>query len=417
MRAAIAPDNSPARDKSLAMLELEDAQLRIVSAIQPLAAEWVSLWNADGRVLAQSIISTLSLPVFDNSAMDGYAVRSADLAGASAKAPVTLKCIGAVAAGGASRHPVGPQTCVRLFTGSPLPAGSDAVLMQEDTSTSGELVAVLDGVKPWENVRLAGEDVKPGATLAQCGERLHAAQLAVVAATGVVQVRVARQPIIGILSTGNEIVEAGQPLGPGQIYESNRLAIASLVRQAGGVPLPLPLVRDSLDATRTALEQAFSQSDAVITTGGVSVGEHDLVKAAFESMGGTLEFWKVAIRPGKPFVCGKIGEKLLLGLPGNPVSAFVTFLLLTRPAILKLQGARNLALPMHAGTLAEAMHNRGARRHFMRVSVDAQGQVRSAGVQGSHYLSSLARANALVNVPPETLLSEGTSVQVLRWDW
>jgi molybdopterin molybdotransferase len=399
------------------MLELEDAQRRIVSAIQPLNAESVSLWDASGRVLAQPIVSPLSLPVFDNSAMDGYAVRSADVAGANANSPVTLKCIGAVAAGGTFRNSIEPQICVRLFTGSPLPGGADAVVMQEDTRASGESIAVFDAVKPWENVRLAGEDVKRGATLARCGERLNAAHLALIAATGVAQVQVVKQPVVGILATGDEVVETGQPLGPGQIYESNRVAIASLVRQAGGVPRPLPLVRDSLDATRTALERAFAECDAVVTTGGVSVGEHDMVKPAFEAMGGTLEFWQVAIKPGKPFVWGRLGGKFLFGLPGNPVSAFVTFLLLTRPAILKWQGAENVALPAHLGILAEAMHNRGPRQHFMRVIVDDAGQVRSAGVQASHALNSLARADGLIRVPPETLLPAGASVKVMRWEW
>ena len=399
------------------MLELEYSQRRILSAIQPLAAEPVSLWEATGRVLAQPVVSPLSLPVFDNSAMDGYAVRSADVAGASANSPVALKCLGAVAAGGAFRNNVEPKTCVRLFTGSPLPLGTDAVVMQEDTRASGDSIAVLDAVKPWENVRLAGEDVKRGAMLARCGERLHSAHLALIAATGVAEVQVTKQPVIGILGTGDEVVEAGQPLGPGQIYESNRVAIASLVRQAGGVPRPLPLVRDSLDATRTALERAFAECDAVVTTGGVSVGEHDMVKPAFEAMGGTLEFWQVAIKPGKPFVWGRRGGKFLFGLPGNPVSAFVTFLLLARPAVLKLQGAENVTLPAHVGILAEAMHNRGPRQHFMRVTVDDAGQVRSAGVQASHALNSLAHADGLIHVPPETLLPAGGSVKVMRWEW
>jgi molybdopterin molybdotransferase len=398
------------------MLELEDAQQRIISAIQPLSAESVSLWDAAGRVLAQSVVSPLSLPVFDNSAMDGYAVRSSDVAQANANSPVMLKCIGAVAAGGSFGSSVGSKTCVRLFTGSPFPAGADAVVMQEDTRVSGDSIEVLDAVKPWENVRLTGEDVKRGATLATSGERLNAAHLALIGAVGLACVQVARRPLIGILSTGDEVVEAGQPLGPGQIYESNRVAIASLVRQVGGVPRPLPLVRDSLGATRAALEQAFAECDAVVTTGGASAGEHDLVKPAFETMGGALEFWKIAIRPGKPFVWGRLGAKFLFGLPGNPVSAFVTFLLLTRPAILKLQGAENVSLPSHAGILAEAMHNRGPRRHFIRVTVDGAGQVRSAGMQGSHVLSSLARANGLVNVPPETLLPIGASVPVFRWE-
>ncbi len=398
------------------MLELEDAQSRIVSAIQPLATETVPLWDAAGRVLAQSVVSPISLPVFDNSAMDGYAVRSGDMARASGDSPIVLTCIGEVAAGAIFRETVKSQTCVRIFTGSPLPNGADAVVMQEDTRASGSLIEMLDAVKPWENVRLAGEDVKRGATIARCGERMNAAHLALIGATGLTQVPVAKQPVIGIISTGNELVEAGQPLGPGQIYESNRAAIATVARQAGGVPRLMPLVGDSLEATRAALEQAFAECDAVITTGGVSVGEHDMVKAAFEALGGTLEFWKVAMKPGKPFVWGRREGKFLFGLPGNPVSAFVTFLLLTRPAILKLQGAEDLALPAHGGILAEPLHNRGTRRHFMRVTVDSAGQVSNAGLQGSHVLSSLARANGLVNVPPEALLPVGTSVQVMRWD-
>ena len=398
------------------MIELEEAQARIISAIQPLAAEQVAIGEAHGRVLVQPVISPLALPIFDNSAMDGYALRAADVASAGADSPVTLKCIGAVAAGGAFSHSVESLTCVRLFTGSPLPAGADAVVMQEDTRAAGESIAVLDPVKPWENVRLAGEDVKRGSTIAKPGERLTAAHLALIAATGTGRVPVAKQPVIGILSTGDEVIEAGQLLGPGQIYESNRVAIAALVRLAGGIARPLPLVRDSFDATRAALERAFAECDAVVTTGGVSVGEHDLVKPAFEAMGGTLEFWKVAMRPGKPFAWGKHREKFLFGLPGNPVSAFVTFLLLARPAILKLQGAENVALTAHVGILAEALHNRGARTHFMRVTVDHSGQVSSAGVQGSHVLSSLARANGLVRVPPETLLPAGTSVNVMRWE-
>jgi len=398
------------------MLEVEEAQQRIISAIQPLAAETVSLREAAGRVLAQSLAAPISLPPFDNSAMDGYALRAADVSQARADKSISLKCIGAVAAGATFDKNVETKTCVRLFTGSPLPSGADAVVMQEDTRASGDSIEVLDAVKPWENVRLAGEDVKHGATIACAGERLNAARLALLGALGIENVSVARRPVVGILGTGNELVEPGQPLAPGKIYESNRVAIAALLTQFGAAPRVFPLVRDTLDATRAALEKTFRECDAVVTTGGVSVGEHDFVKAAFEAMGGTLEFWKVSMRPGRPFVFGRFGEKFLFGLPGNPVSAFVTCLLLVRPAILKMQGAKDLSLPAHPGVLAEPMQNRGARRHFTRVCVDAAGQVRSAGVQASHALSSLALANGLVSVPPETSWAAGTSVEVLRWE-
>lgn len=411
------PDTFRARRLILVVLEIEEAQQRIISFIQPLSAEMISPTHAARRVMAQDVLAPISLPPFDNSAMDGYAVRAADVAGASVDSPVTLPCVGAVAAGSSFSDTLPPNTCIRIFTGSPLPAGADAVVMQEDTRVAGQLIEMIDAVKPWENVRLAGDDVKSGTIIAQSGERLNAAQLALLCAVGVPNIQAVKQPVIGILSTGNELIAPGQPLAPGQIYESNRSMLATLVAQAGGIVRVFPFVRDSLEMTRAALEKAFAECDAIVSTGGVSVGEHDTVKAAFEGIGGTLEFWKVAMKPGKPFAFGHLGKKLLFGLPGNPVSAFVTFLLLVRPAILKLQGVGDVSLPAHPGVLAEPLQNRGPRRHFMRVSVDAMGKVRSAGLQASHALSSLARANALVNVPPETLWPSGAPVTVLRWEF
>jgi len=399
------------------MLEVEEAQQRIIAAIEPLSAESVSLNAAAGRVIVRPVAASISLPRFDNSAMDGYALRAADVTNASVNSPVALQCLGAVAAGSTSAQAVQPKTCVRIFTGSPLPAGADAVVMQEDTRVAGEWVDVLDAVKPWESVRLAGEDVKEGMLIARGGERITAARLALLGAMGIDRIAVTRQPVIGILSTGNELVEAGCPLAAGEIYENNRAALAALVGQTGGIARIFPLVRDTLEETCSALETAFAACDAVITTGGASVGEHDLVKAAFESLGGSLEFWKVAVKPGKPFLFGRWRDKTLFGLPGNPVSAFVTFLLLVRPAILRMQGAAELSLPGHPGLLAEDIHNRGDRRHFMRAVVDAQGNVRSAGLQASHALSSLAAANALLEVPPKTVWLADRQVEVLRWEF
>jgi molybdopterin molybdotransferase len=225
---------------------------------------------------------------------------------------------------------------------------------------------------------------------------------------------VGRQPKIGLVATGSELREAGQPLAPGQIFESNRAMLAPLVAQAGGVAQVYPLVTDTLDATRAALGKAFDECDLVITSGGVSVGEMDFVKAAFESLGGELQFWKVAIRPGKPFVFGQREGKFLFGLPGNPVSAFVTFLLLVRPALRCWQGAREVLLPRQPGVLGEPIANVGDRRHFVRVRVDGEGKVFSAGKQASHALASLAKANSLLAVPPDTTWPAGTNVSVWR---
>jgi molybdopterin molybdotransferase len=225
---------------------------------------------------------------------------------------------------------------------------------------------------------------------------------------------VRRQPVVGLLATGSELLEAGQTAQSGKIFESNRITLAPLLARAGAVPRRFPLVRDTLEETRNALTSAFAECDAVVTTGGVSVGELDFVKSAFEQLGGALEFWKVSIRPGKPFVFGRLGEKFLFGLPGNPVSAAVTFLVLVRPVLLRWQGAERVEMPSHPGTLSEPLANVGDRRHFMRVIADEQGAVRPASGQASHQLGSLAQANGLVDVPPKTILAAGTNVRVLR---
>ena len=401
------------------MLELEEALRRILAAIPQPASESVALTEAHRRVLAEQVRSPLDLPVFDNSAMDGYAVRASDVAAAKPESPVRLRLVGKVAAGETSRAEVKAGTCVRLFTGSPLPPGADAVVMQEDTrvesSDAGE-VLFLDSAKPLENVRSRGEDVKRGELLAQTGEFLTAGRISLLAAAGRTHIGVGRRPVAGLLATGAELREPGQPLGPGQIYDSNRIGLGALLGCAGAVAKVFPLVTDALDATRQALEQALTECEVVVTSGGVSVGDMDFIRIAFERAGGELQFWKVAIKPGRPFVFGRYQTRLLFGLPGNPVSALVTFLLLVRPALLRWQGATDVALPRHPGVLAEPLSNPGPRRHFMRVKVDAAGNIRSAGRQASHVLSSLAAANGLVDVPPETNLPSGTAVQVIRWE-
>ena len=400
------------------MLELETALERILALMPPAQSERIALSEAPGRILAERVLATLDLPAFDNSAMDGYAVRATDVSAASAASPVGLRLLGRVAAGETFSGEIATGDCVRLFTGSPLPRGADAVIMQEDTRIDPAqpgVVWFLDSAKPWENIRFRGEDLKPGAVLGEIGDELTAGRLNLLAATGWTHVQVGRRPITGLLATGSELLEVGQPLTPGKIYESNRLGLAALTAQAGGVPKIFPLVKDTLADTRAALETAFQACDLVVTSGGVSVGEMDFVKSAFEQLGGSLEFWKVAIRPGRPFVFGHCRGKFLFGLPGNPVSAFVTFLLLVRPVLARWQGATNLSLPTHPATLAEPFSNLGDRRHFMRVTVDSVGKVRSAGAQASHILTSLAAANGMIEVPPRTTLPAGATVPVMRW--
>jgi molybdopterin molybdotransferase len=400
------------------MLELEEALSRILEAMPTPISETIPLGAAHGRIVVAVINSPINLPIFDNSAMDGYAVRAANVASASATAPVRLRVQGRVPAGESFSGEVADGGCVRVFTGSPLPKGADAVVMQEDTRVEmGENhdILVMDRAKPWENVRIGGEDIKQGTEVAKKGDRVTAGRLSLLAATGLREIKVGRKPVVGLMATGSELREAGEELGPGNIYESNRIGLAALIHLAGAAPRIFRLVPDTGQHVRSALESAFNECDVLITSGGVSVGEMDFVKSAFAEIGGELQFWRVAIKPGRPFVFGRYRDKFLFGLPGNPVSALVTFLLMVRPALLRWQGASDISLPGFPGVLAEALINRGPRRHFMRVKMDSDGKVFSGGVQASHMLGSLAQANGLIDVPPDTTLITGTSVRVLRW--
>ena len=402
------------------MLELEAARNRILATIPPLPAEAISISEAAGRVLAASLTAPADLPRFDNSAMDGFAVRAEDLTAASAMCPVDLQLIGQIVAGDtAGNLSVNAGTCVRVFTGSPLPAGADAVVMQEDTRrTLGvpSLVQVLDPVVAGENVRRRGEDVARGKPVLAAGDVLRPGAIALLAALGFGELQSHRRPVVGLIATGNELVELGQPLGDGQIYESNRAALVPMVTSAGAVPRLFALVPDTLAATRNALEEVFKSCDVVVTSGGVSVGDMDFVKPAFESIGGTLEFWRVAIKPGRPFVFGRCGGKFLFGLPGNPVSALVTFQLLVRPALRKMLGDRDTGVPSFPAVLAEPLVNPGDRRHFVRATVDDAGAARLAGAQASHRLGALPRVNGLIDVPAHANWPAGTPVRVFRFE-
>jgi molybdopterin molybdotransferase len=401
------------------VLELEQALNRILAAVPAPGLEDVPVTEAYGRVLAGPARAHVDLPGFDNSAMDGYAVRAADTANSTPQKPTRLRLTSGVAAGQDARTRVGPGECARIFTGAMLPPGADAVVMQEDTrADAGEPAAVVlcEAVQAGENIRRRGEDVREGTVLLTAGARVNAGSLNLLVAAGVGRLSVGARPRVGLLATGSELRSPGSDLAAGQIYESNRPGLAALAQAAGALPELLPLTPDTLEATTAALRDAFARCDVVVTTGGVSVGETDYVKRAFAELGGEVEFWRVAIKPGRPFVFGRWGGKLLFGLPGNPVSALVTFVLLARPALLRWQGAADVALPAVPGVLGEPVANPGPRRHFVRVSIDAAGGVVSAGAQGSHVLSSLARANGLLEVPSETTLAAGAPVRVLRWE-
>ena len=397
------------------MLSLEQAVEKTLASVARLEPEFVVLNEAYRRYAAQNLHAKVSLPSFDNSAMDGYAVISSDLKGASEKKPTSLHKIGVVPAGDGPDKKITPGCCMRIFTGSPIPKGANAVVMQEscEINTNENRVICADEVKPWENIRMKGEDVQTGDQLLTKGQKINTGALGLLAATGHHQIKVGRQPNVGIISTGNELVEAPKKLTTGKIYDSNRTMLSSLVSRSNGVPKIYPIVPDNLEETCSALKTAFQENDIILSSGGVSVGDHDHVKPAIEQIGGTIDIWKVSIKPGKPFVLGQVNDRALFGLPGNPASALVTFQLLVLPALLKMQGASDCRLAKRRGELTEEFANKGDRRHFVRVSINSQGQVVSTGGQRSHMLGSLAKANALLDVPPASRLTKGDLVEVL----
>ncbi len=370
--------------------QLLDALLERARALT--ATETVAVNAALGRVLAAPLTSAITVPPLDNSAMDGYAVRVADVATAAVRLPVSQRILA-----GAVGEPLQPGTAARIFTGAPVPPGADAVLMQEDCSAEGESVVVNALPRPGGNIRRAGEDIEVGAQILAAGSRLGAAEMGLAASVGLAELPVYRRLKVACFFTGDELVTPGEPLAPGQIYNSNRYTLTGLVNGLGCELIDLGVVPDTLEATEAALAQAAREADVVITSGGVSVGEADYVKAAVEKLG-RVEMWKVAMKPGKPLVYGRVGEADFIGLPGNPVSAFVTFGLFVRPFLLKRMGAANVlyrAFPVQADF---AWTRPGSRREFLRAQLQANGKLALFRNQSSGVLTSCVWADGLVDV-------------------
>ena len=395
---------------------LDEAIPALLGHAQPaLATEMVSTFDADGRVLAQDVVSALQVPPQDNSAMDGYAVRCADVA-AGVSLPVSQR----IAAGNAGA-PLQPGTAARIFTGAPVPLGADAIVMQEDCEALDGGQVRINAVPPagqW--IRRAGEDITQGAVVLAAGTRLTPAELGLAASVGLAQLQVARRPRVALFSTGDELVMPGdvapEQMKPGAIYNSNRFFLRALLLRLGCEVTDFGIVPDQRDATIAALRDASQQHDLILTSGGVSVGEEDHIKPAVETLG-TLDLWQIAIKPGKPCAYGRVGAAHFLGLPGNPVSSFVTFLLLVRPFLLRLQGVPVETLDIATKSIAATAHFTWARgdkrREFMRVRRNTAGGVELFANQSSGVLTSAVWGDGLVDNPPGRTIAHGDLVQFI----
>ncbi len=400
-----------------AMQSVDSYLAEVLAAIRPLAPGELALQDADGAVLAQDVTAAWPLPPFDNSAMDGYAVLAADVAAAAPERPVTLPVRGEVAAGDTVLRDLAPGTCVRIMTGALLPSGADAVVPVEWTDGGAVQVTIRQAAAPGNAVRRAGGDAAPGDVLLTGGTRLGPAQLGLLAAAGHAAVTARPRPRVTVISTGNELAEPGEPVVPGRIWESNSFMLAAAARQAGCAAIRSPSVPDRKEAVLAAIEDALPDTDLLVTTGGVSMGgEHDVVKAALSDLG-TVSFRKIAMQPGMPQGFGMVGagSTPIFTLPGNPVSAYVSFQLFVRPAASVLQNYFPERLPRSRAVLAAHVRSPQDRRSFLRGVLDAEtGTITPVSGQGSHQLASLARANALIIVPePVTELPAGSDVDVL----
>ncbi len=401
------------------MLTIQEALERCLTAVTPMPWERVSLDEAYGRVLAEDVCSPLHIPPWDNSAMDGFAVQAAD----TASPPARLRILETLGAGQVPTRVVTPGTCARIMTGAPMPTGADAVVMVEQTDGGpGDQVEIRATAQAHQNVRDRGNDVAQGERILARGTSLGPAEVGMLSALGLPAACVAQRPVVAVLSTGDEIVEAGWPLGPGQIHSSNTHCLIGLVREAGALPLHCGIAPDDPAGLRDALARCL-RADLVLTTGGVSMGDFDYVKDAFEDQGATLDFWKVSVKPGKPLAFGAIGGRPVFGLPGNPVSCMVNFLQFVRPVVRKMLGDPRPYLPVLTAQLTAPIKKRPGRALLARVALRREGELLLAtptATQSSGALSSMVLGDALTLLPVEAesaSTGDRVRVQVLRWGW
>ncbi len=399
----------------MSMIQVQEALDKILTKIQFKGVEKIPLDQALGRVMAEDVVSRINNPPLDNSAMDGYAVIAEDIQSATPENPVKLEMVEEIAAGYTAKGTLKPGQTMRIMTGAPIPPGADAVLMQEDTQKDGDSILCLDRADVEENIRRAGEDIKIGESVLKKGTTLSPAHIGMLAVIGQSQIAVSQRPTVAILSTGDEILELDEtPEGP-QIFNSNGHMLAAQIKSAGGIPIYQGIAKDTEKDLMEKFEWAL-KADIVVSSGGVSVGDYDLVKSTLQKMGQDMLFWKVAMKPGKPLAFGRIGKTPIFGLPGNPVSSFVSFEQFVRPSLRKVLGCSDLSHKTVQAKLTRTIHKKPGRLHFLSSIVswaDGEYTVTPAGEQGSGILKSAANANGLLIFPLEAEeIKQGQEVAV-----
>jgi molybdopterin molybdotransferase len=405
------------------MLTVAEASERILADIKPLDIETVPIRQALGRVLAEEISATVTMPPWSNASMDGYAVRSADITAVMAHEPVKLRVVGTIAAGEFASRPLKRGEAMRIMTGAPIPEGADSVIRKEDTDGSADKVEIRDARDVWKNIRPAGEDFQRGDLLAKRGAPLRAAMIGVLASTGVKEVKTFRRPRVAIISSGNELVDLDdfdEVVAARRIVSTNSYTLDALTRLSGGIPIDLGIAADTKASLKRKLESAV-ESDLILTSAGVSVGDMDHTRDVFEALGGKQKFWKVKMRPGAPLAFGMLKDVPWLGLSGNPVSAMVSFELFVRPTLRKMQGYAALFRRTVTVTVEEEVKIGAKLTHFLRAIVrrnqDGTLAARLTGLQSSAMLTSMAKGNALLIVPEDSSrVPSGSQLKALMLD-
>ncbi|MDI6689348.1 MAG: molybdopterin molybdotransferase MoeA [Actinomycetota bacterium] len=397
------------------LISPEEAKSIVLNEVKTLSPCELDILDSLGSVLAQDVVSDMDIPPFDNSAMDGFAVKASDTKGASKENPVRLKIVDYQPAGGVTKIVVTPGVAVKVMTGALIPKGADAVIRVEDTQTSGEWVYILQEVKEGQDIRLAGEDVRKGETVIRSGTVIGPSQIGILASLGKSKVMVLPHPSVAILCTGDELVEIDEPLPMGKIRDSNSYSTAAQVIACGARPVRLGIARDTVESIGAKLREAL-HCDVIVTTAGVSVGEHDIVKDVLEDLGAELKFWRVAQRPGMPLAFWMFKGKPVFGLPGNPGASMICFEEYVRPALLKMMGRTKLFRPEIEAVLTQDIKKKPGRMHYVRVRVERKNgeyYATSAGPQGSGILKTMSLANGLALIPKDApLMKAGERVRV-----